>query len=287
MEREQYTFSATATFTRNKSLYYLFSLPAILNGIIHPGCAFHIKTMQQLSNKTIVLEAYKYLIGQQRIDLIDAYVSDHYIQHNPTLKDGKAGLRDALTYLKQFPQPGEKQSPVVRAIAEDDMVFLHLALTFGGKKLVVTDLYRLEQGKLAEHWDAIQYQPETADTDLTMTNGSTVIEDLPNTASNKAIVAACFQQLSSMDHPVVVTRHLSPACIIHDPETPAMASRTALKIHRILAEGNFVVVQSEGKKAGKPFVFYDICRLNNREITEYWCVSQEIPATMPHTNGMI
>jgi len=248
---------------------------------------FNINPMQQLSNKTIVLEANKYLIGQQRIDLIDTYVSDHYIQHNPTLKDGKAGLRDALTYLKQFPQPGEKRSPVVRILAADDMVFLHLALTFGGKQLVVADLYRLDQGKLAEHWDAIQEQPATIDTDLTMTNGSTVIEDLHNTARNKAIVAARFQQLASLDHPVTVAHHLSPACIIHDPETSTLASRTALKTHRILAEGNFVMVQSEGKKAGKPFVFYDICRLSKGEIVEYWCVSQEIPATMLHTNGMI
>lgn len=266
---------------------FTISLPAIMNGIFHPDCSFHIQLMQHSSNKTIVLEAYKYLIGQQRTDLIDTYVSDHYIQHNPGLKDGKAGLREALTYLKQLPQPAAQQSPVIRALAADDMVFLHLDLTFGNKKLVVAELYRTEQGKLTEHWDAIQEQPATTDTAVTMTNGSTVIEDLSLTASNKAIMTAFFQRLCHLPDPITIASHLSPTCIIHDPEIPAIAGRTALKMHRILAEGNFVVVQSEGKKAGTPSVFYDIYRLKNGVIAEYWCVSQAIPATMPHTNGMI
>jgi predicted SnoaL-like aldol condensation-catalyzing enzyme len=55
----------------------------------------------------------------------------------------------------------------------------------------------------------------------------------------------------------------------------------------MISEGNFIAVQAEGEKAGKPFVFYDICRLKDGQIVEYWCVEQEVPATMPQTNGMI
>src|ERR1700744_64647 len=116
--------------------------------------------MEQKSNKQIVTEVYRNIIRDLNLSLIDEYVHDDYIQHSPTLRDGKAGLVEALTYLKSFPKPeGEMPSPIVRMIAEDDLVMVHLDVKFAGKRMAVVDIFRLKDGKLAEHWSVEQEVP--------------------------------------------------------------------------------------------------------------------------------
>ena len=73
------------------------------------------------------------------------------------MKDGKAGLRDAIEYLKSLPKPKEEdKSPIILAIADGDYVMLLLDLSFMGKHLLVADLFKVIDGKIVEHWDAIQ-----------------------------------------------------------------------------------------------------------------------------------
>ena len=58
------------------------------------------------------------------------------------------------------------------------------------------------------------------------------------------------------------------------------------KIHRVLGEGNFVLVVSEGKFAGKPNAFFDLFRIDQGLVVEHWDVLQEVPEKMAHNNGM-
>ena len=60
--------------------------------------------MEQKSNKEILADMYRHIIRDLRIDLLDVYVHDDYIQHSPMLPDGKVGLLKALTYLKAMPK---------------------------------------------------------------------------------------------------------------------------------------------------------------------------------------
>ncbi|HVW95800.1 MAG TPA: ester cyclase [Mucilaginibacter sp.] len=117
--------------------------------------------MEQISNKQIVVEVYRQLIRDQNLELIDKYVHDDYIQHSPTLKDGKSGLIEALSYLKSLPKPPESApSPIVRIIAEGDLVMAHLDIKFAGKHLAVVDIFRLKEEKLIEHWSVEQEVPD-------------------------------------------------------------------------------------------------------------------------------
>ncbi|PSL42857.1 putative SnoaL-like aldol condensation-catalyzing enzyme [Chitinophaga niastensis] len=239
--------------------------------------------MIQTSNKAIVLAALKHLIGQLDSSYIDTYVSDRYIQHSPTVPDGKAGLLQVLHYLKQMPQPAERKSPVVRVIADGDFVMLHMDLVFMGSRRAVIDLYRLEEGRLAEHWDASQEQREQAAGDSTMTNGTVDITDLALTEENKSIVSRFFLEPTAVLLSADYTEH-DPFIGWLDTYLAAQVNRT---VHRVIGEGNFVLVQSAGEEGPFPFVFYDICRIENKQIAEHWRVMQAIPDVMSHENGML
>ncbi|HEY9258524.1 nuclear transport factor 2 family protein [Chitinophaga sp.] len=240
--------------------------------------------MTAVNNKAIVLAAFKHLIGERNPALIDTYLHDAYIQHSPMVKDGKAGLLAALHHLQQMPPaPVDSPSPVIRTIADGDYVMMHMNVAFMGKKMAIVDLYRLEEGKLAEHWDATQEQPVYAPGDMTMTGGTTVISDLEKTEENKMLVANFFR------HPIAA--FLAPDYLTHDPLQfrldKQFAEQGPMSIHRIIGEGDFVLVQSSGTWGGISTVFYDICRMKNNLLAEHWRVMQAIPAALPHLNGMI
>ena len=56
------------------------------------------------------------------------------------------------------------------------------------------------------------------------------------------------------------------------------------KIHKVLGEGNFVLVMSEGKFGGKHIAFYDLFRVENGKIAEHWDTIEPIPEKKDHKN---
>ena len=90
---------------------------------------------------------------------VELYVGDNYIQHNPDVSDGKQGFIDYFDRMQQeYP---DKSIEFVRAIAQNDLVALHTLQTWPGNDQYVTmDFFRFdENGKILEHWDAIQQVP--------------------------------------------------------------------------------------------------------------------------------
>lgn len=98
-------------------------------------------------------------------------VADHagqvYIQHNPSAPDGTDGfIAFATAFVEQHPG---LHIDVKRAVAEGDMVVTHSRMTIpGAPDTAIFDLWRLEDDKVVEHWDAIQPVPATAANDNTM-----------------------------------------------------------------------------------------------------------------------
>ena len=115
------------------------------------------------ANKKLVLAFYEQIIGRKDLDGALKYMGATYKQHAPYAADGHDGLRAWLAGFKQaFPN---HRYEVKRVIAEDDYVMLHLHGMGGpnphGESVV--DIFRVENGKVVEHWDIIQAIPETAD----------------------------------------------------------------------------------------------------------------------------
>lgn len=91
---------------------------------------------------------------------VELYLGDEYIQHNPDVADGLQGFIDYFDRMQEeYP---EKSIEFVRCIGEGNLVALHTHQTWPGNDQYVTmDFFRFdENGKICEHWDAIQQIPE-------------------------------------------------------------------------------------------------------------------------------
>ena len=120
------------------------------------------------ANKKIVVDFYNLALNQKDFDAASKYLGPRYIQHNPNAPDGAEGLKRLVTFLKEkFPN---SKSEIKRVIAEGDLVVLHVHSVRepGQRGRAIVDIFRLENGKIVEHWDVIQPVPEKAANDNTM-----------------------------------------------------------------------------------------------------------------------
>ena len=115
------------------------------------------------ANKQNAIDFYRMAYLGDPIRAVELYVGAEYIQHNPMVGDGKQPFIDYFTRMAQeYP---DKEIEFVRAVAEGDLVAVHTYQVWPGDEDYVTmDFFRFdENGKIVEHWDAIQQVPaETA-----------------------------------------------------------------------------------------------------------------------------
>ena len=60
---------------------------------------------QEVINKAIIRDFYRRVVGQGDLAFAEEIIADEYIQHSSSVKPGKAGLMEALSYMKQLPKP--------------------------------------------------------------------------------------------------------------------------------------------------------------------------------------
>jgi predicted SnoaL-like aldol condensation-catalyzing enzyme len=239
--------------------------------------------METTSNKIIVAQFYKKIVGQRDSSLINTYVREDYIQHSAAGRDGRQALYEMVEFLKTLPKPQETESPVKRLIGDGDMVMIQLDIRFMGKRMVVVDLFRVAEGKLAEHWDAVQ--EIAADNDV-MTDGVSIIDITADAIANKQLVSDFYADLLKNGNSGF-SKYLSPNYIEHNEQERLDAYNDNINLRRLIGEGDFVVVQSELKRETQSYALYDILRIAERKIVEHWSARQLIPAVMPHSNGML
>ncbi len=111
------------------------------------------------TNKQIAITAYQRIFGDLDVTGVDEYMSKDFLQHNPTTPDGPEGVK-ALVHML-ISQGVPKQKIVFKhVVADGDIVFLHSRYEMAGKEWRFIDIYRVENGKLAEHWDAMMQMPD-------------------------------------------------------------------------------------------------------------------------------
>jgi len=119
-------------------------------------------------NKANAIAFYKMAYEGNPTKAAELYLGDEYIQHNPDVADGLQGLIDYFDRMqREYP---EKSIEFVRCIGEGNLVALHTHQTWPGNDRYVTmDFFRFdENGKICEHWDAIQQIPKQSKNPNTM-----------------------------------------------------------------------------------------------------------------------
>ncbi|WP_088143596.1 nuclear transport factor 2 family protein [Achromobacter xylosoxidans] len=113
------------------------------------------------SNKDIVVAFFRMMFQDRDIDeAVRLYVSPNYTQHNPYMQDGVGPLVDFFpAYFEQHPQSIVE---IKRVIAEGDLVLIHNLWRDSpeDRGQAVMDIFRVEDGKIVEHWDVSQEIPE-------------------------------------------------------------------------------------------------------------------------------
>ena len=121
------------------------------------------------SRKKAVVEFYELAFNAKQPQLaVEKYVGPQYIQHNPLAPDGADAFVGFVTgYVGQFP---ELSVDIKRVVGEGDMVVIHALLKTSADDpgLVAADFFRLENGKIVEHWDVLQPFPQTSANDHPM-----------------------------------------------------------------------------------------------------------------------
>lgn len=230
---------------------------------------------------------------------VSAINPNKYIQHNLAVADGLAGFGALMQALPK----GSARADTVRIFQDGNFVFAHTEYDFFGPKIGF-DIFRFEDGRIVEHWDNLQQKPASANpSGRTMTDGPTRPQDLDRTDANKALASAFVDDIlvrgrvdklagyfdgdNYRQHNPQIADGLSGLGDALQAMAKANVTMKYTKVHKVLGEGNFVLVVSEGEFAGKPTSFYDLLRVEAGKIAEHWDTIETIPpeAEWRNTNG--
>ena len=120
------------------------------------------ESVQEQANIKAVKAFYDVALNRLDYEAASKYLGAGYKQHNPTAADGPEGLKGFIAYLKaNFPQT---HSEITQAFADGDYVILrvHAVRVPGTLGNAIVDIFRLQDGKVVEHWDSVQPIPDKA-----------------------------------------------------------------------------------------------------------------------------
>ena len=210
-----------------------------------------------------------------------------YVQHNPQTHEGSEGLASLFKRLsKTHPKVN-----MVRGFQGNDFVFAHMEYDFASRKICF-EVFRFEDGLAVEHWDNIQPRIGPNKSGHSMVDGATEVEDLDATESNRLLAQGFVENvLIEKQHHLLREFIDEHSYVEHNPrlgDDVALleaelqregANGLAINyqtLHRVLAQGNFVLCVSEGSFDGNHTAFYDLFRLANDKIVEHWDTTETV-----------
>ncbi len=124
--------------------------------------------VREEANRQLVVEFYDRFFNKHEAVAAAEVVAEDYIQHNPEVPDGKEPFVGFFTGF--FAENPDSKARIVRSAADGDLVWLHVHATNGADDpgQAVIDIFRVEEGKIVEHWDVIQNVPTSAANQNTM-----------------------------------------------------------------------------------------------------------------------
>jgi predicted SnoaL-like aldol condensation-catalyzing enzyme len=224
---------------------------------------------------------------------VEVISPEKYIQHNPQTHEGRDGLAALFKRIS-------KSSPrvnIARVFADGDYVFGHTEYDFATRRIGF-EVFRFEGDLAVEHWDNIQPRRGPNPAGHSMVDGPTEATDPSKTEVHRELVRSFvetvlierrLEQLEAFIDDQRFTQH-SPE--LGDGLQPLRAALEApvadgihyQRLHRVLADGSFVLTVSEGSKGGKHSAFYDLYRVADGKLVEHWDTIEAVAPTSEWKN---
>ncbi|MBL8548499.1 MAG: ester cyclase [Hyphomonadaceae bacterium] len=117
------------------------------------------RTPQEEANLALALAMYRDVLIAMNPDAVDTYIASDYIQHSSLAEPGVDALKRFLAQVR-LASPDAKQT-IKRAFVDGDHVIVHVHVERwpGDPGLAAIDIFRIANGRIAEHWDVIQDVP--------------------------------------------------------------------------------------------------------------------------------
>ena len=114
------------------------------------------RTAQEEANLALVLDMFEHVLNPMDSTAVDRFIAPDYIQHNQAVEPGREALKRFLDMIRE--QTPEAMHDVKRAFVDGDHVTEHYHVRRWPADLgwAVIDIFRIEDGLIAEHWDAMQ-----------------------------------------------------------------------------------------------------------------------------------
>lgn len=253
--------------------------------------------------KDVVAQAVDEIFGKRDPDAVARVLAPDFRQHSALLGDGPDALRAHVAGL-----PADFSYTCARLLGDGDLVLMHG--TYHGlapRPLVAFDLFRVADGKIAEHWDGLTPEAVTTVSGRSQTDGPALITRPGQRATSRQVgetflrtvlIGGQYDRLAEFVDPDDHAQH-NPGTADGIAGLGAAASaRTAQglamkydQLHRIVAEGEFVYTLASGTLGGSPYAFHDLFRVDGSGagggyIAEHWDVMTPVPRRLPHDNGM-
>lgn len=249
-----------------------------------------------MDSKAIVMRYVSEVFGARDAVAVDRWVHPNYIQHNVGMKDGSGVVRKIVRYIRD-----DFRIETHRVVASDNMVALQSTYHgLGPEPVVVFDIFRVDDGRIVEHWDAFRKCAGTVGGHTT-TDGPTEIVDRDRTDENRRLVAGFIEHVLVSEITIDIADYINIDRFrqhnpyMNDGVDGFMAGMATLatmgkkhvyeKLHIVVAEGNFVITVSEGRRGEVLVAFYDLFRVDDGKIVEHWDAVLVIPDNIPHNNG--
>jgi predicted SnoaL-like aldol condensation-catalyzing enzyme len=223
---------------------------------------------------------------------VDRYFAESFIQHDPKLADGLAGMKSFAAEVANSPAA---DITIYRTLVDADFVLLHSRYEgvgrYGGPAIAF-DLFRFNDGKIVEHWGGQEPEAPPNLSGRTQVDGPTEVLDHEKTEANRTLVRTYretvmvslrFDRIEEFIEGAHYAQHASQIGdgIARLRDRIASVAKEGGQLYltprRFVADGNFVLVLSEGDLPSGPTALYDLFRVENGKIVEHWDVLAPIP----------
>ena len=242
---------------------------------------------QEKQNIQLVWDGMGAILETKNEAVVDASFAEDFIQHNPWAKDGVEHIKEMLQF--EF---GYKP---VRWIADGDIMVYHGYYTapnpLGELPLLCVDMWRVENGKIQEHWDALMpLSQEQLDKAIAGGGNGELQTSDEAVAANKATVKRFLDHVLNRGRISEIKDLVSPEYVYYHETEGELKGYAVLEDHivnknggkmthdlkKLLASGDLVMSHAHFFGAEERVAF-DWFRLDeNHKIVEHWSVTQPI-----------